>query len=85
MSAKPSVKELEDKLNNNDIVLYSIQVSKTNVGKLFANYFENTNVPATYLINNKLEIIDQKFVTPDIWFNLDSNKSNIKLLMGYED
>jgi len=46
---------------------------------------KNTNVPTTYLINNKLEIIDQKTVTPDIWFNLESNKNNIKLLMGSEE
>ena len=85
IAAKPSVKELEDKLNTNEIILYSIQVSKTRVGELFASYMKNTNVPTTYLINNKLEIIDQKTVTPDIWFNFESNKNNIKLLMGSEE
>ena len=79
------MKVLEDKLNTNEIILYSIQVSKTRVGELFASYMKNTNVPTTYLINNKLEIIDQKTVRPDIWLNLESNKNNIKLLMGSED
>ena len=81
-AAKSSVRDLENKLNKNATILYSMEISQTNIGKVYANYFRNKIIPTTYLVNDKLELIDKKNITPDKWFDMEGNKEMVKLLLG---
>ena len=44
-------------------------------------HFQNKIIPTTYLVNNKLDLIDKKNLTPDKWFEMDRNKNLIQLLL----
>ena len=80
-AAKSSVRDLENKLNKNEIILYSMEISQTDIGRIYSNHFQNKIIPTTYLVNNKLDLIDKKNLTPDIWFEMDRNKNLIQLLL----
>ena len=76
------MRDLENKLNKNEILLYSMEISQTNIGRLYSNHFQNKIIPTTYLVNNKLEVIDKESLTPDKWFEMDKNKNLVRLLLG---
>ena len=50
------MRDLENIINKDVPILYSMQISKTDLGMAFAKYFNNTTVPSTYLVNDNLEI-----------------------------
>lgn len=75
------MRDLENKLNKNEIILYSMEISQTDIGRVYSNHFQNKFIPATYLVNNKLDLIDKKNLTPDKWFEMDRNKNLIQLLL----
>ena len=58
-----------------------MEISQTNIGRVYANYFRNKIVPTTYLVNDKLELIDKKNITPDKWFDMEGNKEMVQLLL----
>ena len=58
-----------------------MEISLTDIGRVYSNHFQNKIIPATYLVNNKLELVDKKNLTPDKWFEMDGNKNLIQLLL----
>ncbi len=58
-----------------------MEISQTDIGRVYSNHFQNKFIPATYLVNNKLDLIDKKNLTPDKWFEMDRNKNLIQLLL----
>ena len=58
-----------------------MEISQTDIGRVYSKHFQNKIIPTTYLVNNKLDLIDKKNLTPDKWFEMDRNKNLIQLLL----
>ena len=58
-----------------------MEITQTDIDRVYSNHFQNKIIPTTYLVNNKLDLIDKKNLTPDKWFEMDRNKNLIQLLL----